>query len=150
MNINNVKVKESGMKELYTDGYMEIFVNEQEQTLYYKIIGYPKFSEIIRQGHDKIYEIVLSMKDTSPIVNLVADLLEAKILLTRDIKMIATISYPRLSKAGIKNLSILLSEDVHVQINVEKTLAFMGTGIFNNVKLFDTLEEARNWFRCIT
>lgn len=141
-------VKISAMEELYHDGYMSIAIQEDDKLLYYKITGYPKFSKIIRNGHDKIYEIVISRKQPdAAVTNIVADLLEAKILLTKDIKFIATTSYHRLAIAGVKNLAILLSGDIHVRINVEKTLEYMGPGIFEHVGLFSNYDEARNWLK---
>jgi hypothetical protein len=137
-----------GMKQLYDDGYISIYVDGQESLLYYKIVGYPKFSDIIHHGHDLLFEIMHKKKENAP-VHLIADLLEAKILLTRDIKFIAKTSYPRLAKAGIKNLAILLPDDLHVKLNVQKTIEYLGTGIFEHLQLFPSPEEAFIWFRSI-
>jgi hypothetical protein len=137
-----------GMKRLYKDEYISICMDEEERLLYYKIVGYPKFSEVIRDGHDRLYEIALEMKRGHRVVNLVADLLEAKILLTRDIKFIGSVSYPRLAKTGIKNLVILVPDDIHVQINVQKTIECMGSNVFQ-YKPCGSMEEAREWFRIL-
>lgn len=138
-----------GMKKLYEDEYFSISHDEEEKLLFYKIYGYPKFSEIIRHGHDELYKIAQGMKKSHKALHLVADLTEAKILLTTDIKFIGSVSYPRMAKQGLKNLSILLSGDVHVKINVEKTLEYMGPNVFEHVKLCSSLDEARDWFRTL-
>ncbi len=141
----NIKLKSLKMNTLYQDGYMTISSEPNDHLLYYKISGYPKFSQIIRNGHDAIFEIVSQKKDNLTIINIVADLLDAKILLDQDIKFIGAVSYHRLAKLGVKNLAILLSGEIHVRINVDKTLEYMGPGIFENVGLFSTYEEAGAW-----
>ena len=143
--IKNVKIKPSEMNIPYQDGYMAIITEENENLLYYKIIGYPKFSKIIRNGHDRIYQTVVNRKSKQPITSIVADLLNAKILLDDDIKFIGKVSYHRLAKAGVKNLAIILSGEIHVRINVDKTLEFMGPNIFENIGLFPTYGDARTW-----
>ena len=50
------------MKEVYNDTYMRISINEDARMLNYKIMGYPKFSEVIHKGHDKLYEILKKSK----------------------------------------------------------------------------------------
>lgn len=139
-----------GMKELYRDEYFSISVDEEEGFLFYKIYGYPKFSEVIRNGHDELYRIAQSFKKEHKVLNLVADWTLAKILLTPDIRFIATVSYPRLSKTGIKNLVILLPDDVHVKINLQKTIEFLRPNVFDTVKQYTTLEEAREWLRTLS
>jgi len=135
------------MNKLHDDGYIAIYLNEEDNLLYYKIISYPKFSKIIRYSHNKIFEIVTKRKQSSTVLNMVADLLDAKILLTEDIRFIAEVSYRRLAKAGVENLAILLPEGIHVRINVEKTLEYMGSDIFKNVALFPSDGVARTWLR---
>jgi len=137
------------MNDLNVDGYMTISVDKDNRLLYYKIFGYPKFSKIIRDGHDKILDIVEELENSEPIENIVADLLDAKILLNDDIKFIATVSYPRLAKRGVKNLAILVSENIHVKINVEKTLEYLGPDVFECVELFQDKETAKDWFKSI-
>ncbi|MBC7915653.1 MAG: hypothetical protein H7Y07_16210, partial [Pyrinomonadaceae bacterium] len=68
----NDKIESSDMKAVYQDGYMSINIEEAQSLLYYKIVGYPKFSKIIRNGHDKIYETVLRRKDIKPVISIVA------------------------------------------------------------------------------
>ncbi len=137
------------MKSLYKDEYISICMDEEDRLLYYKIVGYPKFSEIIRHGHDVLYQFAQEMKKGHKVVNLVADLLEAKILLNQDIRFIGTVSYPRLAKTGIKHLVILVPEDVHVHINVQKTIECMGTNVFRHHNQLSSLEEARSWFNTL-
>jgi hypothetical protein len=141
----NTKIEPLKMETLYQDGYMTINIEGNESLLYYKIVGYPKFSKIIRNGHDRIFQTVLERKQSRPVTSVVADLLDAKILLDEDIKFIGAVSYHRLAKQGVKNLAILLSGEIHVRINVDKTLEYMGPGIFENVGLFSNYEEARTW-----
>jgi hypothetical protein len=140
VNLESVK-----MNRLYHDGYMTISLEPVAHLLYYKISGYPKYSQIIRNGHDKIFEIVSGYNNGERVVNIVADLLQAKILLDEDIKFIGAVSYHRLAGLGVKNLAILLSGEIHVRINVEKTLEYMGAGTFKNVGLFSTYQEALTW-----
>jgi len=138
-----------GMKELYRDEYFSISVDEEEGFLFYKIYGYPKFSEVIRHGHDELYRIAQAFKKDQKVLNLVADWTLAKILLTPDIRFIATVSYPRLSKAGLRNLVVLLPDDVHVKINLQKTIEFLRPNVFETVKQCSSLEEAREWLRSL-
>ncbi|MBC8051435.1 MAG: hypothetical protein H7Y13_00040 [Sphingobacteriaceae bacterium] len=145
----NAKIEPLEMEKLYQDGYMTINIEGNDSLLYYKIVGYPKFSKIIRNGHDRIYETVFERKSNRPVTSIVADLLEAKILLDEDIKFIGAVSYHRLAKQGVRNLAILLSGEIHVKINVEKTLEYMGPGVFENVGLFPSYEEALTWFETL-
>jgi hypothetical protein len=92
---------------------------------------------------------VEELKNSDPIENIVADLLDAKILLNDDIRFIANVSYPRLAQQGVKNLAILVSENIHVKINVEKTLEYLGTNIFESVELFQDKESAKEWFKSL-
>jgi hypothetical protein len=141
----NIKIESLEMNTLYQDGYMTINLEHNDRLLYYKISGYPKFSQIIRNGHHEIFEIVSQKQKSDGIVSIVADLLDAKILLDEDIKFIGAVSYHRLAKLGVKNLAILLSGEIHVRINVDKTLEYMGPGIFENVGLFSSYEDACTW-----
>lgn len=139
------KIDSSPMNTLYHDGYMSITIDGGSSLLYYKIYGYPKFSKIIRNGHERIFEFVSQNKNSKPVISVVADLLDAKILLDKDIKFIGAVSYHRLAKQGVKNLAIIHSGDIHVRMNVDKTLEYMGPGIFENVGLFSSYEEACTW-----
>lgn len=130
----------------YEDQYFSISAAEDEHVLYYKIKGYPRFSEMIRHGHDVLYRIVRGPRGRS-FIHLIADLTEAKILLTRDIRFIGAVSYPRLAKAGVRNLAILLTDDFHVQLNVQKTVEFMGPGVFQQVGRYPSLEPAMHWLQ---
>lgn len=136
--------------KLFEDDYIAIFIDENEKLLVYTIVGYPKFSEVIRNGHDRIYEIVKHKKNKGSIMNVIADLRLAKILLNPDIQFIAKTSYPRLANAGIENLVILHSGDIHVKINVDKTIEALGPNVFKNVNVLSTIEEAKVWFHLIT
>ena len=138
-----------GFRKVYEDDYFSIGLDEDERFLLYKIRGYPKFSEMIRRGHDELYNITREMQRSHPVLHLIADLTDAKILLSKDIRFIGTISYPRLARAGIRNLSILLKDDFHVKMNVQKTLECMGSGVFEQVMLCPALEQAKEWFRNI-
>ena len=138
------------MVKLFENEYITILIDEKEKLLVYTINGYPKFSDIIRNGHDRIFEIVKENNNTKPIRNVIADLRLAKILLNPDIQFIAKTSYPRLAKAGIENLVILHSGDIHVKINVDKTIEALGPHIFTHVNVLSTIEEARDWFTNIT
>jgi len=100
-------------------------------------------------GHDELYKIALEMQRDRPILHLVADLTDAKILLTRDILFIGTVSYPRLAKTGIRNLAILLRDDFHVKINVQKTIECMGPNVFQRVMPYPSLTQAKDWFRSL-
>lgn len=139
------KIESSPMNALYHDGYMSITIEDGGSLLYYKIYGYPKFSKIIRNGHERIFELVSENKSNKPVISVVADLLDAKILLDGDIKFIGAVSYHRLAKQGVKNLAILLSGETYVRMNVDKTLAYMGPGIFENIGLFSNKEDACTW-----
>jgi len=137
------------MRIYSNDGYMSISVDQEECLLYYKISGYPKFSEIIRNGHDKILVCVKEMKSEKPINYLVADLLDAKILLNEDLEFIAKVSYPRLANEGIKHLVILVSENINVKINVEKTLEYLDPKVFESVKLIENKKSIQKWLKSL-
>ena len=139
-----------GMNKVYENDYIAILVDNDEKLLVYTITGYPKFSEVIRNGHDRIHELVLEKTVQTPVLNIIADLRNAKILLNPDIQFIAKVSYPRLAKAGVKNLVILHSGDIHVKINVDKTIEALGTGIFEHVNVLSTIEEAKSWFATVS
>lgn len=145
--ISTNRYSEKAMKNLYSNEYITINLEEKDKLLYYKIIGYPKFSEIIRNGHDRMYEFVRQMKKEAVVENLIADLTDAKILLNPDIRFIANVSYPRLAKNGIRNLAILLTDDIHVKINVQKTIEYLGPDVFDHVNTFSCKEDALEWFR---
>ena len=137
-------------KEAYEDEYFRIRLDEEDRLLSYKIVGYPKFSDMIRHGHDELYKICRDMqREGKAPLHLAADLTEAKILLMKDIRFIGAISYPRLGRTGVRNLAILLTDDFHVKTNVQKTLEFMGPRVFQAVNLLSSLEQARGWFRSL-
>lgn len=139
-----------GMNKLYENEYIAILVQDKENLLVYTINGYPKFSEVIRNGHDRIFEIVLEKANSHPVINIIADLRNAKILLNPDIQFIAKTSYPRLAKAGVKKLVILHSGDIHVKINVDKTIDELGVGIFDHVNVLSSIDEAKSWLNTIS
>lgn len=133
-------------KHNYVDEYFSILVDEEERLLFYKISGYPKCSEMIHQGHDRLYKISRGMHKERSLLHLVADLTDAKILLTKDIRFIGMVSYPRLAKTGIQNLAILLRDDYHVKMNVQKTIACLAPNVFRTVMLYSSLEQAKEAF----
>ena len=134
------------IKNMYEDEYFSIRIDEEERLLVYKILGYPKCSEMIRRGHDELYKIAREMRKERELLHLVADLTDAKILLMKDIRFIGMVSYPRLAKTGIRNLAILLRDDFHVKMNVQKTLECLGPNVFRTVMLYPSLEQAKQWF----
>ena len=134
------------IKSTYEDKYFSIRIDEEERLLFYKILGYPKCSEMIRHGHDELYKIAREMQKERGLLHLVADLTDAKILLKKDIRFIGTVSYPRLAKTGIRNLAILLRDDFHVKMNVKKTIECLGPNVFRTVMQHPSLEHAKQWF----
>lgn len=140
----------TGMNKIYENEYIAILVDDYEKLLVYTITGYPKFSEVIRRGHDKIYDIVLQKRKESPVLKVIADLRLAKILLNPDIQFIAKVSYPRLAQAGVRDLVILHSGDIHVKINVDKTIDALGKDIFHHVNVLSSVEEALDWFNAVS
>ncbi|HTF17191.1 MAG TPA: hypothetical protein VK658_03910 [Chryseolinea sp.] len=135
------------LKTIWQDDYFTICLDEDDRMMFYKIHGYPRSSDQIRQGHDELYRIAREMHRKCTIRYLIADLTDAKILLISDIRFIGTVSYPRLAKTGIRKLAILLKDDFHVKMNVQKTLTCMKSNVFQQVKLYPSVEPALAWFR---
>ena len=101
---------------------------------------------MIRHGHDELYKIARERQKERGLLHLVADLTDAKILLMNDIRFIGSVSYPRLAKTGIRNLAILLKDDFHVKMNVQKTIECLGPNVFSTVMLYPSLNQAKQWF----
>jgi len=134
------------IRNTYEDEYFSIRLYEEERLLFYKILGYPKCSEMIRHGHHELYKIAREMQKGRGLLHLVADLTDAKILLMDDIRFIGSVSYPRLARTGIRNLAILLRDDFHVKMNVQKTIECLGPNVFSTVMLHPSLNQAKQWF----